>query len=51
MGNSRLALSSLIVFLVHGGSGSSASTKMQLLPSTLASVAVAAGPVEMVQDN
>lgn len=51
MGDSRLALSFLVVFLVHGATDPSASTQLLLLPRALAPMAVASGPVEMVQDD
>lgn len=51
MGDSRLALSFLVVFLVHGATDPSASTQLLLLPRAVAPMAVASGPVEMVQDD
>lgn len=50
-GDSRLALSSLVVFLVRGATDSSASSQLQLLPRRLAPRAVASGPVEMGHDD
>ena len=46
-----MALPSLVVVLVHGASDSSASTQLEGVPSTLAPVAVASGPVEMAHDG
>lgn len=50
-GACSLALPSLVVFLVHGASDSSASTRLEGMPSTLAPGAVASGPVEMVHNG
>lgn len=47
-GASNLVLPSVVLFLVHRARGSSASTQLQVPPSTLAPMVVASGPEEMV---
>lgn len=48
MADSSLAFPTVVVFLLHGASDS---TQLQLLPSTLAPMAVASGHVEIVPDD